>query len=245
MTSDAGDMHAAADPSCQPHIGRRLLTIDVRAQARTPPQAGCAVRRISRGLAQRFGVQRSSTQIRKKLADLRYRSSERIASIRSQSLPHRGSIDEDVVVIEASSTPQVPGNNEEINVTSTDSEVEIVTVGESYRSRSSLGHSRSHWGQSSSSQSGRSQEHRSRSRVSTVIQPLRQNATEVVDLTVDEDDPTVVPTTSGRTESQPVSTVSSDSSTSEPASDAVSGPWWVRHRFLMLLLSHQVTVQQV
>ncbi|XP_077119970.1 E3 ubiquitin-protein ligase Arkadia isoform X7 [Ranitomeya variabilis] len=134
------------------------------------------------------------------------------------------SIDEDVVVIEASSTPQVPGNNEEINVTSTDSEVEIVTVGESYRSRSSLGHSRSHWGQSSSSQSGRSQEHRSRSRVSTVIQPLRQNATEVVDLTVDEDDPTVVPTTSGRTESQPVSTVSSDSSTSEPASDAVSGP---------------------
>lgn len=55
------------------------------------------------------------------------------------------------------------------------------------RSRSSLGHSRSHWGQSSSSQSGRSQEHRSRSRVSTVIQPLRQNATEVVDLTVDED----------------------------------------------------------
>ncbi|XP_069838222.1 E3 ubiquitin-protein ligase Arkadia isoform X1 [Dendropsophus ebraccatus] len=131
-----------------------------------------------------------------------------------------GSIDEDVVVIEASSTPQVPGNNEEINVTSTDSEVEIVTVGETYRSRSSL---RSHWGQSSSSQSGRSQEHRSRSRVSTVIQPLRQNATEVVDLTVDEDDPTVVATTSGRTESQPVSTVSSDSSTSEPASDAVSG----------------------
>lgn len=44
-----------------------------------------------------------------------------------------GSIDEDVVVIEASSTPQVPANNEEINVTSTDSEVEIVTVGETYR----------------------------------------------------------------------------------------------------------------
>lgn len=43
-----------------------------------------------------------------------------------------GSIDEDVVVIEASSTPQVAAN-EEINVTSTDSEVEIVTVGESYR----------------------------------------------------------------------------------------------------------------
>lgn len=43
-----------------------------------------------------------------------------------------GNIDEDVVVIEASSTPQVTAN-EEINVTSTDSEVEIVTVGESYR----------------------------------------------------------------------------------------------------------------
>lgn len=43
-----------------------------------------------------------------------------------------GSIDEDVVVIEASFTPQVTAN-EEINVTSTDSEVEIVTVGESYR----------------------------------------------------------------------------------------------------------------
>uniref|UniRef100_A0A8C5MHX8 RING-type E3 ubiquitin transferase n=1 Tax=Leptobrachium leishanense TaxID=445787 RepID=A0A8C5MHX8_9ANUR len=133
-----------------------------------------------------------------------------------------GSIDEDVVVIEASSTPQVPAN-EEINVTSTDSEVEIVTVGETYRSRSTLGHSRSHWGQNSSSQSGRSQEQRSRSRVSTVIQPLRQNATEVVDLTVDEDDPTVVPTTSVRTESQTVSTVSSNTSTSEPASEAFSG----------------------
>ncbi|XP_040198708.1 E3 ubiquitin-protein ligase Arkadia isoform X1 [Rana temporaria] len=134
-----------------------------------------------------------------------------------------GSIDEDVVVIEASSTPQVPANNEEINVTSTDSEVEIVTVGETYRSRSTLGHSRSHWGQSSSSQTGRTQEHRSRSRVSTVIQPLRQSATEVVDLTVDEDDPTVVPSTSGRTESPSISTISSNTSTSEPASDAVSG----------------------
>ncbi|KAM4677494.1 E3 ubiquitin-protein ligase Arkadia isoform 2-T2 [Discoglossus pictus] len=134
-----------------------------------------------------------------------------------------GSIDEDVVVIEASSTPQVPAN-EEINVTSTDSEVEIVTVGETYRSRSSLGHTRSHWSQSSNSQSGRPQEPRSRSRVSTVIQPLRQNATEVVDLTVDEDDPAVVPTTSGRVESQTVSNVSSNTSTSEPASDTVSGP---------------------
>ncbi|XP_075431924.1 E3 ubiquitin-protein ligase Arkadia isoform X2 [Ascaphus truei] len=139
----------------------------------------------------------------------------------STTLPS-GSIDEDVVVIEASSTPQVPAN-EEINVTSTDSEVEIVTVGETYRSRSSLGHSRSHWGQSSNSQSGRPQEPRSRSRVSTVIQPLRQSATEVVDLTVDEDDPTAVPSTSGGVEFQPISSASSNTSTSEPASDVVSG----------------------
>lgn len=48
------------------------------------------------------------------------------------SFSSSGSIDEDVVVIEASSTPQVTAN-EEINVTSTDSEVEIVTVGENYR----------------------------------------------------------------------------------------------------------------
>nr|XP_042121722.1 LOW QUALITY PROTEIN: E3 ubiquitin-protein ligase Arkadia-like [Peromyscus maniculatus bairdii] len=93
-----------------------------------------------------------------------------------------GSIDEDVVVIEASFTPQVT-----INVTSTDSEVEIVTVGESYQSRSTLGHSRSHWSQGSSLHTVRPQEHRNRSRISTVIQPLRQNAAEVVDLTVDED----------------------------------------------------------
>ncbi|XP_069480481.1 E3 ubiquitin-protein ligase Arkadia isoform X4 [Ambystoma mexicanum] len=96
-------------------------------------------------------------------------------------------IDEDVVVIEASSTPQVTAN-EEINVTSTDSEVEIVTVGDAFRSRSALGHSRSHWGHGSNSQSTRPPEQRSRSRISTVIHPLRQNAAEVVDLTVDEDD---------------------------------------------------------
>uniref|UniRef100_A0A8D0G891 RING-type E3 ubiquitin transferase n=1 Tax=Sphenodon punctatus TaxID=8508 RepID=A0A8D0G891_SPHPU len=137
---------------------------------------------------------------------------------------HSGSIDEDVVVIEASSTPQVTAN-EEINVTSTDSEVEIVTVGESFRSRSTLGHSRSHWGQSSSSHAARPQEQRNRSRISTVIQPLRQNAAEVVDLTVDEDEPTIVPTTSARVESQVVSSTSSNSSntsTSEQASDAAS-----------------------
>lgn len=134
-----------------------------------------------------------------------------------------GNIDEDVVVIEASSTPQVTAN-EEINVTSTDSEVEIVTVGESYRSRSTLGHSRSHWSQSSSSHTSRPQEPRNRSRISTVIQPLRQNAAEVVDLTVDEDEPTVVPTTSARMESQTTSASinNSNPSTSEQVSDTAS-----------------------
>ncbi|XP_051484442.1 E3 ubiquitin-protein ligase Arkadia isoform X3 [Apus apus] len=150
-----------------------------------------------------------------------------------------GSIDEDVVVIEASSTPQVTAN-EEINVTSTDSEVEIVTVGESYRSRSTLGHTRSHWGQSSSSHAARPPEQRNRSRISTVIQPLRQNAAEVVDLTVDEDggslrltkptsglslvlsgrnrtvciadEPTVVPSPPARVEPPVVSSASSNSS---------------------------------
>ncbi|KAM6426528.1 E3 ubiquitin-protein ligase Arkadia isoform 2-T5 [Liasis olivaceus] len=126
-----------------------------------------------------------------------------------------GSIDEDVVVIEASSTPQVTAN-EEINVTSTDSEVEIVTVGESYRSRSSLGHSRSHWGHSSSSHASRPPEQRNRSRVSTVIQPLRQNAAEVVDLTVDEDDPAVVPTTSSRVDPQAASSASDGGPTAAP-----------------------------
>ncbi|XP_072326809.1 E3 ubiquitin-protein ligase Arkadia isoform X1 [Scyliorhinus torazame] len=116
-----------------------------------------------------------------------------------------GNIDEDVVVIEATSAPQVTAN-EEINVTSTDSEVEIVTVGDNCRSYTTLlGHSRVHWGQSASSQN-RPQEQRSRNRISTVIQPLRQSTAEVVDLTVDEDEPTVVPTTSAA-RSQPVSHV--------------------------------------
>ncbi|XP_068408678.1 E3 ubiquitin-protein ligase Arkadia isoform X5 [Eschrichtius robustus] len=134
-----------------------------------------------------------------------------------------GNIDEDVVVIEASSTPQITAN-EEINVTSTDSEVEIVTVGESYRSRSTLGHNRSHWSQGSSSHTSRPQEPRNRSRISTVIQPLRQNAAEVVDLTVDEDEPTVVPTTSTRMESQTTSASinNSNPSTSEQPSDTAS-----------------------
>nr|XP_020640540.1 E3 ubiquitin-protein ligase Arkadia [Pogona vitticeps] len=129
-----------------------------------------------------------------------------------------GTIDEDVVVIEASSTPQATAN-EEINVTSTDSEVEIVTVGESYRSRSSLGHPRSHWGHSSGP---RPQEQRNRSRISTVIQPLRQNAAEVVDLTVDEDEPTVVPTTSARGELQPANPASDSIGHHAPASEQVS-----------------------
>lgn len=41
-----------------------------------------------------------------------------------------GALDEDVVVIESTPAPQVPAS-EEINVTSTDSEVEI--VGDAYR----------------------------------------------------------------------------------------------------------------
>lgn len=47
------------------------------------------------------------------------------------------------------------------------------------------GHGRTHWGPSCSQ--SRAQEGRGRHRLSTVIQPLRQSASEVVDLTVDED----------------------------------------------------------
>lgn len=47
------------------------------------------------------------------------------------------------------------------------------------------GHGRMHWGPSCSQ--SRAQEGRGRHRLSTVIQPLRQSASEVVDLTVDED----------------------------------------------------------
>lgn len=45
-----------------------------------------------------------------------------------------GALDEDVVVIEATPAPPpaIPAS-EEINVTSTDSEVEIVTVGDGFR----------------------------------------------------------------------------------------------------------------
>ncbi|KAK7170526.1 hypothetical protein R3I94_000659 [Phoxinus phoxinus] len=117
-----------------------------------------------------------------------------------------GVLDEDVVVIEATPAPAVPAS-EEINVTSTDSEVEIVTVGDAFRPRSVGSHGRMHWGPSCSQ--SRAQEGRGRHRLSTVIQPLRQSAGEVVDLTVDEDDLSVVPTTSNSTHPQLVSSSSS------------------------------------
>ncbi|KAL7830962.1 hypothetical protein SRHO_G00304640 [Serrasalmus rhombeus] len=134
-----------------------------------------------------------------------------------------GPLDEDVVVIEATPAPPVPAS-EEINVTSTDSEVEI--VGDAYRPRSVGSHGRMHWGPSCSQ--SRAQEGRGRHRLSTVIQPLRQSAGEVVDLTVDEDDLSVVPTTSDSLHSQPAgSSISSSSSlhasTSEPHQE-VPGP---------------------
>ncbi|XP_066557396.1 E3 ubiquitin-protein ligase Arkadia isoform X2 [Amia ocellicauda] len=133
-----------------------------------------------------------------------------------------GALDEDVVVIEA--TPGPPVNaSEEINVTSTDSEVEIVTVGDSCRSRSTGNHPRGHWGPPCSSQS-RGPEPRGRHRLSTVIQPLRQSAAEVVDLTMDEDDLTVVPTTSDSGHPQLVSSSSNNASTSEQPPDAAPGP---------------------
>ncbi|KAG7473284.1 hypothetical protein MATL_G00094060 [Megalops atlanticus] len=134
-----------------------------------------------------------------------------------------GGLDEDVVVIDATPAPPIQAS-EEINVTSTDSEVEIVTVGDAYRPRSGGGHGRMHWAPSCSQ--SRSQDQRGRHRVSTVIQPLRQNAGEVVDLTVDEEDLSVVPTTSDRTRPHPVSSSHSSSSssnnasTSEPLCDA-------------------------
>ncbi|KAJ3593057.1 hypothetical protein NHX12_005395 [Muraenolepis orangiensis] len=106
-----------------------------------------------------------------------------------------GALDEDVVVIEATPAPPPPvPASEEINVTSTDSEVEIVTVGDGFRSRSVVGLGRM-W--ASSCSQNRVQDPRGRHRLSTVIQPLRQSAGEVVDLTVDEDDLSVVATTSG------------------------------------------------
>ncbi|XP_030648052.1 E3 ubiquitin-protein ligase Arkadia isoform X2 [Chanos chanos] len=135
-----------------------------------------------------------------------------------------GVLDEDVVVIEATPAPAVPAS-EEINVTSTDSEVEIVTVGDGFRPRSVGGHGRMHWGPSCSQ--NRTQDGRGRHRLSTVIQPLRQSAGEVVDLTVDEDDLSVVPTTSDIAIPQTVSSSSSSSShnasTSETPHD-IPGP---------------------
>ncbi|KAM9408839.1 E3 ubiquitin-protein ligase Arkadia isoform 2-T3 [Pholidichthys leucotaenia] len=133
-----------------------------------------------------------------------------------------GSLDEDVVVIEASPAPApaVPAS-EEINVTSTDSEVEIVTVGDGFRSRSVGGLGRI-WTNSCSQ--NRLPEPRGRHRLSTVIQPLRQNAGEVVDLTVDEDDVSVVPTTSGSSDPQTVGSSSSSSSHHASTSELNDAP---------------------
>ncbi|XP_068430230.1 E3 ubiquitin-protein ligase Arkadia isoform X2 [Clinocottus analis] len=133
-----------------------------------------------------------------------------------------GALDEDVVVIEATPAPApiVPAS-EEINVTSTDSEVEIVTVGEGFRSRSVTGLGRI-WANSCSQ--NRLQEPRGRHRLSTVIQPLRQNAGEVVDLTVDEDDLSVVPTTSGSIHPQTIRSSSSSSSHHASTSELHDAP---------------------
>uniref|UniRef100_G3PTC6 RING-type E3 ubiquitin transferase n=1 Tax=Gasterosteus aculeatus aculeatus TaxID=481459 RepID=G3PTC6_GASAC len=78
-----------------------------------------------------------------------------------------------------------------------------------HRSRSAGGLGRI-WANSCSQ--NRLQEPRGRNRLSTVIQPLRQNAGEVVDLTVDEDDLSVVPTTSGSIQPQTIRSSSSSSS---------------------------------
>ncbi|XP_071759759.2 E3 ubiquitin-protein ligase Arkadia isoform X1 [Centroberyx gerrardi] len=133
-----------------------------------------------------------------------------------------GALDEDVVVIEATPAPAPPvPASEEINVTSTDSEVEIVTVGDGFRSRSVGGLGRI-WATSCSQ--NRLQEPRGRHRLSTVIQPLRQNAGEVVDLTVDEDDLSVVPTTSGSIHPQTVRSSSSSSSHHASTSELNDAP---------------------
>ncbi|KAI3377892.1 hypothetical protein L3Q82_009024, partial [Scortum barcoo] len=133
-----------------------------------------------------------------------------------------GALDEDVVVIESTPAPApaVPAS-EEINVTSTDSEVEIVTVGDGFRSRSVGGLGRI-WANNCSQ--NRLQEPRGRHRLSTVIQPLRQNAGEVVDLTVDEDDLSVVPTTSGSVHPQTVRSSSSSSSHHASTSELNDAP---------------------
>ncbi|XP_037342160.1 E3 ubiquitin-protein ligase Arkadia isoform X3 [Pungitius pungitius] len=128
-----------------------------------------------------------------------------------------GALDEDVVVIEATPAPvPVVPASEEINVTSTDSEVEIVTVGDGFSFSNNVHRSRSAGGLgriwANSCSQNRLQEPRGRNRLSTVIQPLRQNAGEVVDLTVDEDDLSVVPTTSGSIQPQTIRSSSSSSS---------------------------------
>ncbi|KAI5936852.1 E3 ubiquitin-protein ligase Arkadia [Manis javanica] len=111
-------------------------------------------------------------------------------------------IEEDVVVSEASSIPRVTAYAE-IDVTLTDSEMETVIVGESDQSHSTLGHSRSPRSQNSSPHTSRPREPRNHSRISTVMQPLRQNAAAVVDLTVDEDDDSRRTASSAVTETGP------------------------------------------
>ncbi|XP_063045802.1 E3 ubiquitin-protein ligase Arkadia [Engraulis encrasicolus] len=139
-----------------------------------------------------------------------------------------GVLDEDVVVIEATPPPVAPPPlpaNEEINVTSTDSEVEIVTI-DAFRPRSVGAHGRMLWGPSCSQSRGvegrnrhthahtHTHTHTHTHRLSTVIQPLRQTQGEVVDLTVDEDDISVVASTSDGGAPQAVSSSSSSSSSS-------------------------------
>ncbi|XP_063819210.1 E3 ubiquitin-protein ligase Arkadia-like [Pseudophryne corroboree] len=96
----------------------------------------------------------------------------------AMSLP-LGSSDDEIVLIETSATLQTHGNNEEDNINSTDSEAESMTVSEINRSRSTIENLRSPWGQSSNSAS---------SQGSAIVQPIRGHATEVVDLTLEEDD---------------------------------------------------------
>lgn len=162
----------------------------------------------------------SSTEVEDELyVDVSSTSSQPNSSVAA------GVLDEDVVVIEATPAPApaVPAS-EEINVTSTDSEVEIVTVGDGFRSRSVGGLGRI-W--SNSCSQSRLQEPRGRHRLSTVIQPLRQSPGEVVDLTVDEDDLSVVPATSGsaqRSSSSSSSNLASTSELNEAPGPSTSGP---------------------
>ncbi|KAJ8247887.1 hypothetical protein GJAV_G00251710 [Gymnothorax javanicus] len=141
-----------------------------------------------------------------------------------------GALDEDVVVIEET-TPAAPvPAGEDLNVASSDSEIEIIIVEDVYSPRSEGGRSQTPWGPSCSQ--NQPQEPGGQHRLSTVIQPLQQSAIEVVDLTVDEEDLSVVPTTSDSIWAPALSssspTSSRNASTSEPLPDqpgpSSSGP---------------------